>query len=193
MRRGFWPFTRRHGMDRSQLEHAIRAATEIIRHDTVVIIGSQAILGSFTEDELPLEATMSEEVDVAPMEDDDAQSLATELDAAIGEMSFFHETHGFYVQGVGMDTAVLPEGWTDRLVRVNNANTRGRTGLCLEPHDLCAAKLIAGRAKDRVFVNALLEHGLVDVDTIAVRLETVRGDDIRRDRALAWVRSSAGR
>ncbi|WP_437773497.1 hypothetical protein [Arthrobacter sp. KNU40] len=92
-----------------------------------------------------------------------------------------------------MDTAVLPEGWTDRLVRVNNANTRGRTGLCLKPHDLCAAKLVADRAKDRVFVNALLEHGLVDVDTIAARLETVRNDDIRRDRALAWVRSSAGR
>ena len=86
-------------MRRSELEHAIRAATEIIRQDAVVIIGSQAILGSFTEDELPTEATLSEEVDIAPLKDDDAQSLATELDAAIGEMSHFHETHGFYVQG----------------------------------------------------------------------------------------------
>lgn len=70
-------------MLRSELEHAIRAATEIIRQDAVVIIGSQAILGSFTEDELPTEATLSEEVDIAPLKDDDAQSLATELDAAI--------------------------------------------------------------------------------------------------------------
>ncbi|MGO4585217.1 hypothetical protein AB4Z38_15245 [Arthrobacter sp. 2RAF6] len=110
-------------MRRSELEHAIRAATEIIRQDAVIIIGSQAILASFTEEELPVETTMSDEVDIAPMNDDDTQSLATELDAAIGEMSYFHETHGFYVQGVGQVTAVLPAGWTSRLVKVSNANT----------------------------------------------------------------------
>jgi hypothetical protein len=177
---------------RSELEHAIRAATEIIRQDAVVIIGSQAILGSFTENELPVEATLSEEVDVAPMNDDDAQSLATELDAAIGEMSHFHETHGFYVQGVGQDTAVLPAGWADRLVKVSNANTNHRSGLCLEPHDLCVAKLIAGRAKDHLFVGALLKHGLVTPEHIAERLLAVSNDDIRRDRALSWVRSASG-
>lgn len=134
-------------MLRSELEHAIRAATDIIRNDAVIIIGSQSILGSWTENELPREATMSKEVDVCPLEDDDAQSLATELDAAIGEMSDFHATHGFYVQGVGRQTAVLPLGWTTRLVPVSNDNTNGRAGLCLEPHDLCAAKLTAGREK----------------------------------------------
>ena len=177
-------------MRRSELEHAIRAATEIVRAPAVVIIGSQSILGSFTEDELPPEATLSDEVDIAPMNDDDAQSLATELDAAIGELSPFHDTYGFYVQGVGTNTAVLPPGWTDRLVGVSNANTNGRTGLCLEPHDLCAAKLIAGRTKDHIFVGALLQHRLVDGDIIASRLLTVIDDDIRRDRALSWVRST---
>lgn len=179
-------------MRRSELEHAIRAATEIIRQDAVVIIGSQAILGSFTEDELPTEATLSEEVDIAPLKDDDAQSLATELDAAIGEMSHFHETHGFYVQGVGQGTAVLPAGWSERLISVKNANTSGRSGLCLEPHDLCAAKLIAGRAKDHLFVGALLKCGLVNPGLIAERLLAVSDDDIRRDRALSWIRSSPG-
>lgn len=178
-------------MRRSELEHAIRAATEIVRAPAVVIIGSQSILGSFTEDELPPEATLSDEVDIAPMNDDDAQSLATELDAAIGEMSPFHSTHGFYVQGVGTNTAVLPPGWVDRLVGVSNANTNGRTGLCLEPHDLCVAKLIAGRTKDHIFVGALLEYRLVDGEIIASRLLTVIDDDIRRDRALSWVRSTA--
>jgi hypothetical protein len=44
---------------RSELEHAIRAATEIIDADSIIIIGSQAILGSFSEDDLPPEATVS--------------------------------------------------------------------------------------------------------------------------------------
>lgn len=177
-------------MLRSELEHAIRAATDIVRAPAVIVIGSQSILGSFTEDELPEEATLSDEVDIAPMNDDDAESLATELEAAIGEMSTFHDTYGFYVQGVGTKTAVLPAGWIDRLVGVSNANTMGRTGLCLDPHDLCAAKLIAGRPKDHLFVGSLLEHGLVDAEIVVTRLGTIENDDIRRDRALSWVRST---
>ena len=35
-------------MRRDQLEHAIRTACQIIGHDAVVVVGSQAILGSFT-------------------------------------------------------------------------------------------------------------------------------------------------
>ena len=74
-------------MRRDQLEHAIRAATEIIRQDAVIVIGSQAILGSYDEDDLPEEATLSDEVDICPLEDDDAESLATELDSVIGYSS----------------------------------------------------------------------------------------------------------
>ena len=45
-------------MRRDQLEHAIRTACQIIGHDAVVVVGSQSILGTFTQDELPPEATM---------------------------------------------------------------------------------------------------------------------------------------
>ncbi|KHL04371.1 DUF6036 family nucleotidyltransferase [Sinomonas humi] len=164
-------------MRRDQLEHAIRAATEIIRQDAVIVIGSQAILGSYDEDDLPEEATLSDEVDICPLEDDDAESLATELDSVIGEMSMFHETHGFYIQGVGPHTAVLPSGWPDRLVPVENDNTNGRTGLCLEPHDLCAAKLIANREKDHRFVRALLDENFVQEDILRQRLAMTEGQD----------------
>ena len=57
-------------MRRDQLEHAIRTACQIIGHPAVVVVGSQAILGSFTEDELPPEATMSIEIDILPLTDD---------------------------------------------------------------------------------------------------------------------------
>lgn len=157
-------------MKRAELEHAIRASTAIINQDSVIVIGSQAILGSFHEDDLPVIVTMSNEVDTCPLHDDDKETLATELDAAIGEFSQFHETHQFYVQGVGRHTAILPVGWVERLVPVSNDNTNGFTGLCLEPHDLCAAKLMANREKDRVFVGALLDASLVDTKIIDERL-----------------------
>jgi hypothetical protein len=54
------------------------------------------------------------------------------------------------------------------LVKVQNANTAAPAGQpqftrwCLDKEDLCVAKLCAFREKDRNFVAALLEAGLVD-------------------------------
>lgn len=179
-------------MHRLELEHAIRAATEIIRQDSVIIIGSQSILGTWTEEVLPEAATMSEEVDIAPIGDDDAETLATELDAAIGELSSFHETHGFYVQGVGRYTAVLPAGWEDWLVAVSNDNTRYRTGLCLDPHDLCVAKLVAAREKDYAFVSELVAAALIKIDILMDRANQLDSDDPRRKRVISWLESQLG-
>jgi hypothetical protein len=43
----------------------------------VLVIGSQAILGSYDETRLPARATLSEEVDIAPITDDEDYTLAT--------------------------------------------------------------------------------------------------------------------
>lgn len=40
-------------MRRAELEHTIRAATAILEQESVIVIGSQAILGSYTEGDLP--------------------------------------------------------------------------------------------------------------------------------------------
>jgi hypothetical protein len=54
-------------MRRDQLEHAIRTACQIIERSEVIVVGSQAILGTFREDELPRQATMSGEIDILPI------------------------------------------------------------------------------------------------------------------------------
>ena len=84
-------------------------------------MGSQAILGSFGEDELPVEATMSMEVDVLPITDNNTMTaeLADLIEGVAGEWSPFEEMHGFSIDGVDLDTAVLPSGWRDRLVPVS--------------------------------------------------------------------------
>lgn len=180
-------------MRREELEHAIRAATEIIHSDRVIVIGSQSILGSYTEDQLPAEATMSDAVDIAPMSDDDAGTLADSIDAAIGEWSPFHSEFGFYVQGVGREAAVLPRDWEYRLVGVRNENTKNSTGLCLDPYDLCAAKLIAARPKDHAFVLALIGSGLIDTAVLAERIMLIAPGEPRRESALAWTQSVAAK
>jgi hypothetical protein len=70
-------------VNREQLEHAIRTACQIIRQPAVIVVGSQAILGSYDETELPREATMSRECDILPIADSDAEisRLAFEIGA----------------------------------------------------------------------------------------------------------------
>lgn len=168
-------------MRREQLEHAIRAACQIIDAREVIVIGSQAILGTYREDQLPAAATMSAEVDILPMAPTAEQTaqLADALAGAAGEFSQFEQAHGFSIDGVDMDTAVLADGWRDRLVEVKNANTAPTagaaqfTGWCLSKEDICVAKLCAFREKDRNFVGALLDAGLVDAAAIAARLAEV--------------------
>lgn len=97
--------------------------------------------------------------------------------------------HGFYIQGVGRNTAQLPQGSEDRLVSVRNENTINATGLCLDPYDLCAAKLIAGREKDYAFVTALLEHDFINPEVLGARIELFERHVGRSDAAASWVRS----
>lgn len=54
-------------MRRDQLEHAIRAACQIIDAHAVIVVGSQAILGTYREDQLAAQATMSAKVDILPI------------------------------------------------------------------------------------------------------------------------------
>src|SRR5215218_5739174 len=134
-------------MTREQLEHLIRAASVIADDDTIVVIGSQAILGQFPD--APESMRVSVEADLFPLNHPERADV---IEGSIGEPSPVHETCRYDAQGVAEETAVLPEGWRERLVVIRNENTRGAKGLCLEIHDLLVAKAIAGREKDLAFL-----------------------------------------
>ena len=158
-------------MRRSDLEHLIRAAGRIAGEREVVIIGSQSVLGQFPD--APVALLMSMEADLYPK---GRPELADQVDGAIGEGSKFHATHGYYAQGVGPETATLPTGWQRRLVRVENRNTNGYAGLCLEVHDLAISKYVAGRQKDREFTRELARHGMTGRALLLKRLARTKID-----------------
>src|SRR6185295_13232059 len=125
---------------------------EIANENEIVVIGSQAILGQFPN--APESMRVSMEADLFPLNNPERADL---IEGSIGELSPFHQTFGYYTQAVGEDTARLPQGWKERLVVVQNENTRGVKGLCLEVHDLLVAKIIAGREKDLAFLRTAPE------------------------------------
>lgn len=160
-------------MNRHQLAHVLRSASTIADDVDVVVLGSQSILGTYGEDELPPEATASQEADVAFLDDSDRKK-ADSVEGAIGEMSAFHDLNGYYAEGIHVDTATLPNGWRDRTVQwpedgVYAGEAAPARARFLEKHDLAIAKLAAHRQKDLEFVGALVEHKLLDLDTLAER------------------------
>ncbi len=148
-------------MTREQLEHIIRASGVITNQYEFVILGSQSILGAIPNP--PAFFTMSAEADIYPLQ---APALADDIDGAIGEGSEFHNSKGFYAQGVGPETATLPSGWMDRVHKIQNANTDLKVGLCLSVVDLFMSKAWAGRDKDREFCIGLLRHALVTLEDV---------------------------
>ncbi|MGD9189610.1 MAG: hypothetical protein PVI89_15430 [Desulfobacteraceae bacterium] len=87
-------------MTRDQLEHAIRAACDVSNDTELWIFGSQAILGEFPNAPASLRASI--EVDVQPKNRPETVDM---IDGALGELSMFHETHGFYVHGISFEKA----------------------------------------------------------------------------------------
>jgi len=152
-------------MTRNELEHAIRAASDVAGDDEVYVFGSQAILGQYPD--APESLRHSAEADIAPV---NAVDMVEVIDAHLGELSAFHNAYGFYVHGVSIDAAVLPTGWQRRAFAVRNDNTRNCTGRCVEAHDLAVSKLVAFREKDRDFVRILLLEKLIKPRTLALRL-----------------------
>src|SRR6185295_497175 len=113
---------------------------------------------------------VSVEADLFPLHHPE---LADLIEGSIGELSPFHQTFGYYAQGVAEETARLTEGWKERLVVVQNENTRGAKGLCLEVHDLLVAKVVAGREKDYDFLRVAARHQMAEPEILLDRLDHV--------------------
>lgn len=159
-------------MRRQEFEHVVAAAAEVSGEREIVVVGSQAILGSFPNP--PETMLFSAEADLYPLND---PSKAESIDGSLGDGSYFHSTFGYYAHGVGPETAVAPDGWQDRLVRVEVparvGQAEGVFALCLEPHDLVLAKCVAGRDRDWEFARDAIKADLVQVSELFARVSDI--------------------
>lgn len=172
-------------MKKIDLEHIIRACGDITHQNEFILIGSQSILGSVANPHRDLLVSM--EADIYPLQ---APDLADRIDGVIGEGSRFHDLFGYYAQGVGPETAVLPKSWLDRVHRIQNENTHGCVAYCLDPRDLFLSKAHAGRDKDREFCIRMLHQGYVQpselIDLVAQMPISVEEQDRLLTRIRRW-------
>lgn len=174
-------------MNRAEFEHLLAAAAQVADEDELVVIGSQAVLGSHPD--APAALLRSLEADVYPRH---SPAKADRIDGALGDGSMFHAQYGYYAHGVGPETAKAPAGWMDRLVSVPIAPRPGsqRTpiALCIEIHDLVLAKLAAGRDRDWEFARVCVTHGLCQRAVLLARCGALPLDEPHRAHISAGLR-----
>lgn len=161
-------------MRRSDLEHILRASKGVTGETEFIVVGSQSILGPFPD--APKVLRQSLEADLYPRFQ---PALSELIEGSLGRYSQFNQTFGYYADGVSPETALLPKGWEERLVKVSNENSGGAIGWCLEPHDLAFSKLAARREKDLAFVSNLLRFKLVHPSRLQRLIEAVEDDQLR--------------
>jgi hypothetical protein len=143
------------------------------------VLGSQAVHGALPGADLPAITTMSEEADLAVVNDVSGETPHV-IEAAFGMGSPYHQSFGVYADGITLSEVALPEGWQGRLrtERITEGSDVDNPVTLHFPeiHDLCASKLTVavtggfGRRSDREFVSALAEVGLVDLELLNDRI-----------------------
>ncbi len=169
-------------MTREQLEHVIRAAAAITNESSFVVIGSQAVLLPYPEAHPDL--LVSRELDLYPAMAPEKSDL---IEGAIGALSQFDETFGYYADGVSPDTAVMPSDWIQRASLHYLGDT---TVVCRDMHDLAVSKCVAGRAKDARFIAVMLKEKMISFSELEQRIRQL--DPMRPiETIVGWARRRA--
>lgn len=167
-------------MRADELRALARRAANVTGYRAILVLGSQAVHGALPDADLPSITTMSEEADLAVVND---LSGATphQIEAHFGMGSPYHQHVGVYADGISLTEVSLPSGWEGRVrteqLDDGNDDDNPVTLLFPEIHDLCASKLTVavtggfGRRTDREFVSTLIEAGLVDTHLLTERIE----------------------
>ncbi len=135
-----------------------------------MILGSSSLLGSFPqlgEKDGPLENSFDADLLVEGVD----EALAGVLGESIGRGSLYQQREGYYadtLRPVVIET--FPRGWEERLVRLPGCEA----ARCLDPHDLGAVKMQAGREKDLALCAELVAAGMLNVELVRERLGAVR-------------------
>jgi hypothetical protein len=160
-----------------------------------MIVGSQALL--VHHGDVLKVLRNSPEIDAAVLITSSSGPLGEDashqINALFGEGSPFHQTHGFFIDGVDQSTAILPTDWRERAIVRSVDIGNGRTADAVAPAipDLVSAKLARGLPKDVTFASLCLATGLTRrkaiADSIAKAMEPDMAESALRllDRAVA--------
>lgn len=159
-------------VNRSNVFHVLRAASEITGCKKLVVVGSAALLAGIAESRISLSLQNTQDIDVFAKDAPSAEDFAADLEI-IGWGSMFHRTYDYYADGVSPNTATMPVDWESRAKEYAVPASDGATVLVPDVADLAVAKLCAWREKDREWLQDAHACGLYDIGKVGLRLENI--------------------
>jgi hypothetical protein len=153
-------------MELRDLKELFAEAKKLTNHSEFVVVGSLSILGVVQGSEVPARMLMSIDVDCYTRQDPER---IYELKEALGEGSPFEATHGFYLDPISPKLPTLPGQWEFRLLRV--ALNEGIVVFFLDPNDAAVSKYARCEPRDREWIRAGLEAGLISAPIVASRFQ----------------------
>jgi len=176
-------------MKRDDLRRLFAEARRLSNETDYVVIGSLAALGY--SDDVPPRMAASLDVDAWCKND---PGRVFELAGALGQGSAFDARHGYFLDPVSPRVATLPEGWEQRLVRIELE--AGLAAWFLEPNDAAVSKYSRMEPRDREWIRAGLAASILQLPIIEARFAKTAfldaTEDARARKALdedrAWLR-----
>lgn len=152
------------------LVHLAGIAAAIAPGQQIVILGSSSLLASFPhlgDASSLLEASYDADLLIEGVD----EKLAGVVHEAIGKGSLFQARAGYYADALRPVVAeTFPRDWEERLIPLPGCEA----AQCLDPHDLAAVKIQAGRPKDLALCAALLSTHRLEAGVIERRLSETR-------------------
>jgi hypothetical protein len=127
-----------------------------------VVFGSLSVLGYAGE--VPPRMAASIDVDAYTREDPER---ILELVPALGQGSPFEAEFGYYLDPISPRVATLPEGWADRLTRIELAPNLA--AWFLEPNDAAVSKYARMEPRDREWIRPGLRAGVLSLAMLDAR------------------------
>ena len=174
-------------MKPEQLFHLLARARQLCHHDDYVIMGSLSALGVAGDSPVPDDMTMSIDVNCYTRDD---PGRVFDLVGALGETSDYFRETGIYLDPITPHLPTLPEGWQSRLIKIERDGVRG---WFLDPNDATVSKYARGEPRDRRWIRAGIEAGIVSLPLVRVRFGmTDFFDAAERKAALTRLEDDAG-
>ena len=133
-------------VDPADVPRIVADAAQLVRAGEIVVFGSAA-LAFWMED-----APTSRDVDlwtVPPERGDDVTAL-------MGELSWYHDKHGAYVEVWGPETFAAPADWRTRARTLTNEEFPNVTLVVPHPHDILFSKLERMEPRDHEHLARIL-------------------------------------
>ena len=173
-------------MNLKALFDLLQEAKRLSGHSEFVIIGSLSILALEENFQVPPDMTMSNDIDCYTRND---PGRIFDLVPLLGENSPWHVAAGYFIDAVTPALPSVPEGWEARMNRIARD---GVVAWFLEPNDAALSKYARGEPRDRRWIRAGIQSGVISIAVVKSRFRSVDFlDRQEQDRAQSLVEQDA--